>query len=137
MGTAGKLALLMLAPSAVFGAFVWLPRLLRVLRVLRRRAGGEPLPTGPPLEKTAADLRRLLAQHEAVRRSPGLAAKSAHLAALDGAITDSAYDAARAVGVDPPPRTGRAPLSRPDLRRLLTQLADSGVVLPSLDRFGR
>jgi hypothetical protein len=42
-----------LIPTAVCGAFLWLPRLVRRLR--RER----PAPAGPPIEKLAADLRRV------------------------------------------------------------------------------
>ncbi len=43
-----------LIPTAVCGAFLWLPRLLK--RFKRRP---EPAPAGPPIEKLAADLRRV------------------------------------------------------------------------------
>ncbi|MEV4315428.1 hypothetical protein [Actinocrispum sp. NPDC049592] len=43
-----------LIPTAVCGAFLWLPRLFR--RFQRRP---KPAPAGPPIEKLAADLRRV------------------------------------------------------------------------------
>jgi hypothetical protein len=59
------------------------------------------------------------------------------LAALEGSISDCALDAARALGIPEPPRAGREPLSRGQLRRLLGDLAASGMLLPSHERFGR
>lgn len=137
MEAALRLLVIALVPSAVAAAVLWLPRVVAALR--RLQAGGqEPLrPEGPPLEQLAAELRRLVAEHEHVRRSSGLPVRAARLAALEGAITDSAVAAARALGVEPPPHPGRAPQPVPDLRRLLTDLAASGLVLPPAERFGR
>lgn len=47
-------AVVSLIPTAVCGAFVWLPRLARRLRRKPRY-----VPSGPPIEKLAADLRRV------------------------------------------------------------------------------
>ena len=137
MGTAGRLLVIVLTPSAVAGALLWLPQVVRaVSRRLAPRTPA-PVPLGPPLEKTAADLRRLMAEHVAVRESAGLAVRAGRLVALEGALTDCALLAAEAVGVPRPPRSGRAPLPRPALHGLLQDLAAAGLVLPSLDRFGR
>ncbi len=131
MGAVGRLLAIAVLPAAAAAASVGLPRLLRWcrdrLRRRRRRAAG---PVGPPLERTAADLRRLLAEHHAVRTSPAVASRAAHLRALEAAISDAALDAARAVGVPLPVRTGRAPLPEPELRELLAALVGSGLALP-------
>ena len=105
--------------------------------VLARLRVVPPAPPGPPLERIAADLRRLLAEHAAVRSSPAVAVRAGHLAALEGAITDCALDAARALELPAPARPGREPLPRAQLRRLLEDLAAQGMVLPEPERFGR
>jgi len=129
VGALGRLLLITVLPATVAGAAVALPRLLRRCRdLLRRQAGG---PVGPPLERTAADLRRLLAEHRAVRVSTTVASRATHLRALQAAISDAALDAARAVGVPLPVRTGRAPLPERELRELLAALRESGLVLPA------
>jgi len=137
MGTAARILTILLAPSLVAGTVLYLPRLLRAVLDRLRRPDDRILVVGPPLERTAADLRRLLAEHEAVKRSPQLAVRSRRLVALEGALTDCALDAARALELPAPARPGREPLPRDDLRRLLGDLARSGVLLPHHDRFGR
>jgi hypothetical protein len=47
--------LVAMIPTAVCGAILWIPRLVN--RIRRRRPPAEP--TGPPIEKLAADLRRV------------------------------------------------------------------------------
>jgi hypothetical protein len=121
---AGQIVALMLSPTVVIAAALYLPR---GLRALRRAVRPDPVPPNPPIEALAADLRRLLRQHEALTRSADGTARAVHLRALEDAITDCATDAARALGVPSPPR---APLSRADLGRLLRALAAAGLVLP-------
>ncbi len=122
-------------PTAVAGAAVLLPR---AVRAVRRRLGPPPppLPAGPPLEQVAADLRRLLAEHDRVTRSPQLPARGRRLVALEGALTDRGLEAARALDlpVPAPPAGGVLPVGA--LRALLVELAGSGVVLPGVERFG-
>ena len=138
-GKVAQILGLMLGPTLAVAAAVHLPTAVRALRRLRKppprpAAAG---PQGPPIERLAADLRRLLAQHEALTRATSAPVRAARLVALRGAITDCAVDAARAVDVDVPPRAGRAPLPVPDLARLLRSLADAGLVLPGHEQFGR
>ena len=135
MQTIVTLLWIALTPTAVAGAAVLLPRALRAVR--RRLASPPPLPAGPPLEQVAADLRRLLAEHRRVARSPQLPARGRRLVALEAALTDRAVDAARALEVEVPPRPARGPLPEAALRALLLELAGSGVVLPDVESFGR
>lgn len=137
MGTPLTLLTIALGPTAVAFGVLWLPRAVRALSRRLRRGPDELRPVGPPLEQIAADLRRLIAQHEVVLRSTGMAVRGRRLAALEGSISDCALDAARAVGLPAPPRSGRDPLSREQLRVLLGDLARSGLLLPSHERFGR
>ena len=141
-GKVAHIVALMLGPTAVAAVAVHLPAAVRLVRRLSRRrrtgtAAGPTEPVRPPIERLAADLRRLLAQHEAVTRATGVPVRAARLTALRGAITDVALDAARAVGVAVPPRTGRDALPVPELARLLSALAGAGLVLPGHERFGR
>jgi hypothetical protein len=135
MSIIGTVLVIALTPSAIAGAAVLLPRGVRAVR--RRIAAGRPLPAGPPLEQVASDLRRLLAEHGRVVRSPQLPARGRRLAALEAALTDCAADAARALEVQVPERRPGAALPVPALQALLLDLARSGVVLPDVDRFGR
>ena len=135
MQTAVTLLVIALTPSAIAGAAVLLPRVVRAVR--RRAAVDRSLPTGPPLEQVAADLRRLLAEHRRVLRSPGLPARGRRLQAVEAALTDRAVEAARALELEVPERAAGVGLPLPTLRALLVDLARSGVVLPDVDRFGR
>lgn len=137
VGTVAKLLAILLAPTAVASAVLYLPRVVRAaLRLLRPRRD-DVAPVGPPLERSAATLRRLLAEHESVRNRRDIAVRGTHLSALEGALTDVALDAARALEIEMPERRGRAALPRDQLRQLLGDLAAEGLVLPGHERFGR
>jgi hypothetical protein len=145
---AGEIVLLMLAPTLLIGALVSAPRIVRAAsrRAADRRARNNPQPVGPPIEQLAADLRRLLWRHDTVRRStdelrrrerPGdtdtpiiVAMRARRLWALEGAITDCATKAARALDVPHPAAPPYGGLDKPRLSRLLRDLADAGLVLP-------
>jgi hypothetical protein len=135
MQTLQTLLVIALLPSALAGAAVLVPRVVRAAQ--RRRSAARPLPAGPPLEVVAADLRRLLAEHRRVVRSPQLPARGRRLVALEAALADRALDAARALELEAePPQPGRAPTVA-WLRGLLLDLARSGIVLPDVEGFGR
>ena len=122
----GQISVILAAPALVLGAALHLPRLVGVVsRVIRETRG---LPTGPPIERLAADLRRLMHEHDVVHRSAAAPMRIHHLGALEGAIGDCARQAARALGL---PRPAGGSLPTPELRRLLRSLADAGLVLPS------
>ena len=85
----------------------------------------------PPIEKLAADLRRLLWQHEMVTHSTDVVTYALRVQALEGAITICATQAARALDVPyPDPPTLGGYVHKPQLRRLLRALAAAGLVLP-------
>jgi hypothetical protein len=132
MGTAGTLLVIALTPTAVAGAVLGARRAVAVLADRRRSARASP--AGPPLERVAADLRRLLAERRVVRASPDLAVRARRLQALECAVTDCALEAARALDVPAPDRPGRQPLPRAQLNALLSALAEAGLVLPPEDR---
>ena len=129
---ASEIVAIMLSPTLVVGALLYLPRGVRAVhRLVRSRTGtANPQPPRPPIEQLAADLRRLLGRHDSLRRSPEVAMRVQHMRALEGAITDCAVEAARALGLPCPDQPARGPLATPELRRLLRSLADAGLILP-------
>jgi DNA-binding transcriptional ArsR family regulator len=129
---AGIVAML-LAPVLSIAAVLYAARVGRAIRsrLADRRDSRTPWTANPPIEKLAADLRRLLWNHDMVMRSIDVARSTWRLRVIEGAITICATQAARALEVpypDPPPDGG---LHQPQLRRLLRALADAGLVLPS------
>lgn len=129
----GQISILLAAPALAFGAAIHLPRVIgAVTRMVREnQARRTPRPAGPPIELIAADLRRLVREHDVVRRSTAVAMRAHHLWALEAAISDCARQAARALGLPEPAHQTRGTLPTAELRRLLQALADAGLVLPS------
>jgi hypothetical protein len=128
---AGQFVVVMLAPTLLVGAGLLVPRVYRSVRrfVKQQRAQEIIEPQRPPIEHLAADLRRLLQRHDALKQSTDVAMRARHLEALEAAIGDCAIDAAQALGIPCPERHERSPMPIPDLRRLLRALADAGLVL--------
>jgi hypothetical protein len=127
---AAEIVVIMLSPTIAVGSAIYVPRGIRALYRLVRHHDTSPQTTQRPIEQVAGDLRRLLGQHESVRRSTGVAMRAQHLKALEAAIADCAAEAAHALGVLCPDRPVRGALPTPQLRRLLLALADAGMVLP-------
>jgi hypothetical protein len=132
--TLGQWVILMFAPTLVICAALALPRGISALRRLttKRRAGATPQPTRPPIEQLAADVRRLLQRHHALRQSTEMAMRGLKLRATEAAITDLALEAARALGVPCPSPANGTGLTTAELVRLLQELADAGLVLAPL-----
>jgi DNA-binding helix-hairpin-helix protein with protein kinase domain len=105
-------------------------RVPRFVRALRRYGRLRPRPQHPPIERLAADLRRLLRAYDTLSHSPDVAARAAHLRALEAALADCASETARALGVPYPPGDRHTPLPKSELRLLLRDLAAAGLVLP-------
>ncbi len=128
----GEILLLLLSPMLLFGLLVWIPRGVRAVRRRTGSGAAEPWlqPSGPPIEQIAADLRRLLWQHDRYVRSIDIAMSDRRLWSLEVAISHQATQAARALRVphpDPPEHRGYDKLQ---LRSLLHALAAEGLVLP-------
>jgi hypothetical protein len=129
-GTAGVPVLNMLLygvvamiPTAVCGAILWVPRLVN--RIKRRRPPAEP--TGPPIEKLAADLRRV---HRVLTHyEPGtpVVRRIGTLQAYDQLLVQ----ACRAVGVSQRIDQLRAGIDL-ELERLRVEaeLRDAGLAIP-------
>jgi hypothetical protein len=129
---AAGIVLLLLSPTllvtiAMYGAVA--VRSVRD-RLADWRDGGIRQPDSPPIEKLAADLRRLLWDHDRVTQSADGAMSTLRLRALQAAITICAIQAARALEVPYPDPPTDAGLDTPQLRRLLLALAAAGLVLP-------
>jgi hypothetical protein len=130
---AGQIVLIMLSPTLIIGAALYLPRWIRAGRRWLRagRPSTQLQPVGPPIELLAADLRRLLLEHDAVRGATDIAMRARRLRALEGAISDCAIQAATALGVPLPDQPASGPIAVPELRRLLRAIAKAGLVLPA------
>jgi hypothetical protein len=134
----GQIVLLMLSPTLLFAAICHAPHGVRAVRRLvndrrlvnNRSADRNPQPSNPPIEQIAADLRRVLWQHEIFARATDLPMRAQRMRAMEAAITDCATQAARALEVPYPDRPAHAGFDRPQLRRLLRALAAEGLVLP-------
>jgi hypothetical protein len=131
VAVAGQFALVFLLPTALLATGLAGPRAIRTLRrrVRHCRAADTARPAGPPIEHLAADLRRLLRRHDALKASPAVASRGRHLQAIEAAIADCAAEAARALGLACPERPRHAVLATADLRRLLRALTDAGLML--------
>jgi hypothetical protein len=97
----------------------------------RRRAAKYPQPSIPPIERIAADLRRLLWDHDRILRSNDYPRRELRVSALERAISHCAAQAARGLDVPCPPTPEDGRFAKPELRRLLRALAAAGLVLPS------
>jgi len=130
---AGQIVLILLSPSLVVGAALYVPRwIMAGRRKLReRRRSNDPQPVGPPIELLAADLRRLLIEHDVVRGATDRAMRVRRLRALEGAIADCAVQAAAALDVPVPARLAHGEIPVAALRELLRALARTGLVLPA------
>jgi len=123
---------LMLSPTAAIGAAIYVPQLVRAqLQKRNNRSASADRPSRPPIERLAADLRRLVIRYDGVRRSPQLAMRAHHLWALEAAIADCACAAADSLGVAHAPRPAHGRLPPAELHRLLRDLAEAGLVMPA------
>jgi hypothetical protein len=128
----GQIVLVLLLPVLLFGATCYAPFGVQAVQRLvdKRRAEMNPQPSNRPIEQIAADLRRLLWQHDTFARSNDIPMRARRLWALEAAITDCATQAARALDVPHPGRPAHGGFDKPQLRRLLRALAAEGLVLP-------
>ena len=119
---------LALVPAGVLAGGVLGVRAAR--RAVVRRGDRTALePTNTPIELVAADLRRLLRQHDLALRSL-VPVSAKRLWALELAITRRATQAAQALEVPHPAPPAYRGLDAPQLGHLLRALAAEGVVLP-------
>jgi hypothetical protein len=126
-----KLILLAVTPTVIGAALLKAPAWAEALARAWPRPDDEPAPAGPPIERLAADLRRLLNLHGQLMTSAHLAMRAHRLWAVEAAIGVRAVEAARALDV--PHREPSVPggLDRTELCCLLRALSDAGLVLPA------
>ncbi|MDX6205015.1 MAG: hypothetical protein QOF39_1072 [Frankiales bacterium] len=129
-GDVMSIGALMLGPTLAIGAFLHLPRALRALRRVVQARGPRTLAPGPPIECIAADLRRLVVQHDQILSNHDLAMRAHHLRALELAITDKAIEGATALDVPRPVLPANGCLTHQQLGTLLRQVHAAGLELP-------
>ena len=133
MNQIAKIVGMLVLPTLFFAAVAFGPRWFDAVRraIDRRDAEAYLHPTNAPIERIAANLRRLLWEHHRILRSNDYPMPALRVAALEGAISLCAAQAARGLDIPcpAPPEDGR--FHRPELRRLLHVLAAEGLVLPS------
>jgi hypothetical protein len=128
----GKLALIATLPTLIGAAVVYSPRWwAAIARRWPDRAEREPRPSGPPIERIAADLRRLLRLHDELTASAHLAMCAHRLWAVEAAIGARAVEAAQALDVSYREPAMPGALTCTELRDLLHALAGAGLVLPA------
>ena len=133
--TIARALLVIFLPALLLGAAAYGPGWFRARRRIAedRRAAGHPQPAGRPIERIAADLRRLLWQYDTCSRLIDASQRARRLWFLRIGISDCAVEAARALEVPLPDRAPNAAFAEPQLRRLLPALAAEGLALPAVD----
>jgi hypothetical protein len=123
-------AVMLMPTAAVAGVLYGSKAVVRLRQLsLDRRARRHPLASRPPIEVSAARLRRMLVRREVLLRSTDSAVRT-HLVALEHAIFDTASDLADALGVERPGPRPVGSLPEGELAKLISRLADAGMVLP-------
>ena len=129
---ASRIALLVATPPLIIATVQQAPRCWRALADrVRERQPTAPQAYGLPIEKLAADLRRLLRLHGALTESAHSALCAHRVWAVEAAIGARAIEAAAALGVPHPWPDTSGLLTRTQLSALLTDLAAAGLVLPA------
>lgn len=113
----------------------WTPRIGRF--AANHRADPLMQSTQPPIEDIAADLRRLLWEHERLARISDVTGHRLRVCVLEAAITDRARQAARALGVPHPDRPAYGGFDHQQLGWLLRALTAEGLVLPAIALLAR
>ena len=128
-----RIGLVLLSAALLSAAIHFVPRGVRAVRRLieNQRVRRLPQPTNPPIEQIAADLRRLLREHDASygRRAARRAVGACRIGSRDHRSCAAGGACARCAAPCPVGRT--AGLSRQQLCKLLRALATEGLVLPT------
>ncbi|WP_430789908.1 hypothetical protein [Actinoplanes sp. G11-F43] len=127
-----RLIIAIIGPGLLMAAVRYLPRLwAAVSDRLRKPQPPEVSPYGPPIERLAADLRRLLRLHGELVASAQNSLCAQRVWAVEAAIGMRAVEAATALEVPHPHPDRAASLTRTEISALLTALAMAGLVLPA------
>ncbi len=111
-------------PTAVGFAIIGVCRAARWLGEARRKARFQALPP-EPIERLAADLRRLRAELDDTETRSGLTAKHHRVQALRGAYVDALSAACRRLDIGPPSGGDRA--SQAEIYRVEAALRQRGL----------
>ncbi|PZS33573.1 MAG: hypothetical protein DLM59_06380 [Pseudonocardiales bacterium] len=121
-----QVALLVLLPAAIGYAFSRGPELLRWFGdVIDRLRPPPPQPQGPPIERIAADLRRLSALIDGLVVAGPIPGRSLRMRATTTAYDDKLLLACEALGVTPVATL--TPMSTEARLRIETALANAGL----------
>ena len=133
VGGADQAVILALASAFALGMGWVADRPVRAVwrRIRRRRAERAMRPAGPPIEEIAADLRRMLREHDRAVRSGRVATTARRVRALEASISTAALQAARALQLAHPKPAPYQGLETWQLRGLLRALRAEGLVLPA------
>ena len=127
-----RLGLVAVTPTLLGVVLVCAPRwYARLAEIRSDRVDPGPEPLGLPIQRLAADLRRLLRLHTELTASAHVAMRAHRVWAIEAAIEARAVEAARALGVSyREPERGRE-LTRDELTALLESLSGAGLMLPA------
>ena len=114
-----ELVLAVALMPAALGALIGAVRAARWLEEKRRRA-----PPPVPVDRLAANLRRLRAELEETETSAELTAKRFHVRSVRGAYLDTLAEACQRLGVTPPPGDAA---TQADIYRTEAALAERGL----------
>ncbi len=114
----------LLLPTLVGGAVVAGARLWRRWSARRDR---EPVPLGPPIERIAADLRRLNGQRHVMRRQVPAPGRGVRARALTAAYVDVLTDACRVLEVTPPRASASGVAPGAEIERVEAELRVRGL----------
>lgn len=112
-----------LSPTLVGGAVLGVGRLWQWRSAHIRAA----VPTGPPIQRIAADVRRLQRQRRELLAGGSAPGRRVRIRALDAAYLDALRAACRALDVDPPGVGEMAPGSAPEMVRVESELLARGL----------
>ncbi|GAA0568832.1 hypothetical protein GCM10010172_61430 [Paractinoplanes ferrugineus] len=127
-----KLVLIIATPTLLGAALLYAPKWWEAASAYRQaRRPPDSEPSGPPIERLAADLRRLLRLHASLTASAHIAMRAHRLWSVEAAIAVRAVETARALDVPHPPTTDPGDLHRDQIAALLHRLSAAGLVLPA------
>jgi hypothetical protein len=114
----------LLMPTLVGGALVGAARLWRRWSA---RGDRKPVPLGPPIERIAADLRRLNGERLVMRRQVPAPGRGVRARALTAAYVDVLTDACRVLEVAPPRAAASGVAGSAEIERVEAELLVRGL----------
>jgi hypothetical protein len=115
----------LLLPTLIGGAMIGSARLWR--RWDLRRQATRPVPIGPPIERIAADLRRLNGQRVVLQQQVSAPGRGVRARALTAAYVDVLTDACRVLEVAPPRAGASGVAATAEIQRVEAELLVRGL----------